>query len=648
MIIQKYGLVAVKQLLLLMMTVVLTFLFGMTLMTSAHAATGDTGTFLGSQTGLTTGSVGKSNTGTLEDQLASLPDDPSTPSAGGVDLAGSGVVFNPNIPNQSSYYPNDVINLMLQAFVQKGQTYTNGTAKIYLDKTIFNKVAVDDISGGESIKGTPSVSETAANYVVTIPLNTVTNSTRVGIPFLASLKPGKVVNGGTYKITTEFFDNSGTSLYKTDTFSVTGKTDNIFAYSPGTETSLDEKYFDSGNNLKNDTTISVGGGLGYHGDSDSNHYFYIDKSQPGEYTFKVNLPAGYHVPDGGAGSWQYDKLNNVLTKKMTVDTTGATKTRTGVDLGSFQLIVPRGYHAGSHQNISMDVNGPNGRVDVTNYYIAIDKTTVDPPDPKKLFFIWPAKIISREDGKNASHMEISSVTDKTVFNSELNPMWRMGGDQIDGVDVKAVSLQSITDSPDTGLLTNKVSFGPMDGMNGNQIGALENNNVEGTYDENGKSVTTNLGKVKFYEPLTIPDRQYTSIKVNFNSPVTFQKSQQDMFKVFMSGHLTKAVLDDFNNSTSTNKQIQNQMDAQFVKTKDSIYDDPEHSSSNIGLYKDAPRVSGTGLSLAGKNGNQLLGKGTLLASFGLRVDDNDNLQIILKMAKWCLSFQMVSQLIKIN
>ncbi len=220
-------------------------------MTSAHAATGDTGTFLGSQTGLTTGSVGKSNTGTLEDQLASLPDDPSTPSAGGVDLAGSGVVFNPNIPNQSSYYPNDVINLMLQAFVQKGQTYTNGTAKIYLDKTIFNKVAVDDISGGESIKGTPSVSETAANYVVTIPLNTVTNSTRVGIPFLASLKPGKVVNGGTYKITTEFFDNSGTSLYKTDAFSVTGKTDNIFfAYSPGTETSLDEKYFDSGNNLK--------------------------------------------------------------------------------------------------------------------------------------------------------------------------------------------------------------------------------------------------------------------------------------------------------------------------------------------------------------------------------------------------------------
>lgn len=311
-----------------------------------------------------------------------LNNDPVINESGTI-LINSTVEFDPAVikdpTSQNNFYPGEVVNLMALIEAQgTGKDYENGHVKIFLDKNIFRGITPTDVSSSDFLKSPATIETTDTDYVINLELKTIPSGVHVGIPFLAFLNPGKIHNNSNYKIPSKYYSSNNDLLFETDSFSIHTRTDKPQAYGPGEDTTLDASYWDN-NTLKRSQDVDVdGSGLQRAGS-----YSITNRTEPGVYTFSVQLPAGYKIPDGGSGSWTYDAAKNAITQKVTIDPSFYPSTPSWDPLGGFTLTIPSGYRAGTQLSLPMDVSGPTGNVSSTSYYVRINQKETPPNSTSK-------------------------------------------------------------------------------------------------------------------------------------------------------------------------------------------------------------------------------------------------------------------------
>ncbi|MEE8825716.1 hypothetical protein LASUN_05600 [Lentilactobacillus sunkii] len=542
-----------------------------------------------------------------------------------VNLTNSTVQLDPVIfkdpATQNNFYPGKTINMMALIEAQgTGQDYINGHVKIYLSKDIFQKVNDNDISSSQFLAEPASVTETTTDWVVNLKLNKVPSGAHIGIPFLATLKPGKIQNNKDYKVPSEYYDSKDTLLFKTDKFSIHTQTDAPSTNGPGVTQNLDTSNWDSSDALKAAKDISVNGN-GFYSNLPSINY--TNHTEPGDYTVTVNVPAGYKVPANGAGNWTYDETKNTLTQKITLSTTNASSSNSYWSLGSFTLTVPKGYKAGTTVNLPTTTVGPNGDVSSTSHYLQLSKTRVDPPQPD-YFYPNGSKSISFEGiGWSTDVNKISAATPVvSTFNPAASYSYR-------GDTPSSMALSSVTDTPRFDYPTNEIAFVDSSTLTAGKQGELNKNKVVGTYMDGTTSKTEDLGTVTFGTPLKYTERQYTSIKVTFDKAVDLSLSELRTVQFKLTGHMTEDTINAFKKGTSTYNYYYNYMSAEFVKTDLSSYQGSSSGSDYLGLNQDRPTIGYNGypgLELSGQNYQdgkvQMLGGKPLLASMTVRVYNN--------------------------
>lgn len=564
------------------------------------------------------------NQGILVETL--LPTEPTLKDST-VNLTNSTVQLDPAIysdpATQNNFYPGKTVNMMALIEAQgTGQDYINGHVKIYLSKDIFEQVKGNDVSSSQFLSSPATVSETPDDWIINLSLTTVPSGAHIGIPFLTTLKPGRIHNNKDYKVPSEYYDSRDALLLKTDTFTVHTKTNAPTPYGPGVSKDLDMNKWDSNNSLKEATDVSVdGSGLYSYNKSPSNIY-YSNQTEPGDYTVTVNLPTGYKVPAAGVGNWTYNAAENTVTQKVAIYTGSTTNDLSNRTLGSFTLTVPSGYKVGTTVNLPVTTKGPMGDVNSNNYYLKLGKTTVAPD----YMSIYGSKNISFTDA--GASVDVSAVTSSTPLNSVLTPISKFHPGDNDGQLIDTLSLSSIEDRPRFEYLTNQISFLDSSNLSAAKQGELNKNKVVGTYTNNGSTKTEELGTVKFGTPLKYSDRYYTSIKVNFDSLINLSKAEAESIKLQINGHMTDAVINAFKASNDSYQSYANGVIAQFSKTEDSAFGGAVSAYAYAYLTKDLPTIQLSGLTLFGQNDQdgdaQMLGGKPLRASMSIRVSNNNN------------------------
>ncbi|GHP14435.1 hypothetical protein YK48G_18600 [Lentilactobacillus fungorum] len=535
-----------------------------------------------------------------------------------IDLTNSTVEFDPTVITDSnpSFYPNQTINLMALIEAQgTGEAYVNGNVKIFLNKDIFKPVSASDVSSSEFLRGQVTISETDTDYVINLPIGIVPSGAHIGIPFLATLKPGKIHHNQNYQIPSEYYDADNNLLFKTNKFAVHTVTDPPTASGPGKVDSLNESYWDNENKLKTPQKISI---------NQDSSYYYDAKTEPGDYTFTVQLPTGYTVPDGGSGGWTYHPDTNQLIQQVTINTKSGLATNGS--LGSFTLTIPAGYVAGTSTKLLMTVTGPNGEASATSKSVSIFKA----PTPTNYFSITGSKRIAFGTGSWQS--DVNKISTDTSIISTITPLSSMTVGKYGGHDtIDSAALASVTDIPQFDYPISQIAFNNTTSLSSDLKQKLDQNEIEGVYSENGISKTVNLGSVSFDDPLEINEanqRAYSSIKITFASPVQLSKAGTGQFSIKTTGHLTHATIDQFKESQSSSQSYYNRMSAQFSPSGSSVYTGTTSSSDYISLTKDMPSVGSPRLTLHGQNGTQMLGGKPLLVNFDLNAYNNGNDKIL--------------------
>ena len=309
-----------------------------------------------------------------------IPNDPTSNLGSGVSQSGvilknSTVELDPAIyndpNNQNNFYPGDTVNMLALIEAQgTGQDYVDCHVKIYLSKDVFRQITDNDISTSNFLSKPAHVTETDTDWVVNLDLNTVPSGAHIGIPLIATLKPGKIHNNKDYKVPSEYYDSKNDLVFKTDQFAVHTRTNDPTVSGPGAKKNIDAQQWDTSDTLKAATDVSVDGAGFYY--STLSSLFYSNESEPGDYTVTVQLPANYKVPANGSGNWTYDSSKNTLTQKITLDTTSAPDYQTTRSLGSFTLTVPKGYKNGTEVSLPTSTTGPNGDVTTNSYYLQLE------------------------------------------------------------------------------------------------------------------------------------------------------------------------------------------------------------------------------------------------------------------------------------
>lgn len=114
-----------------------------------------------------------------------------------------------------------------------------------MSKDIFNEVSDNDISSSDFLSSPAKVTETDTDWVINMNLNKVPSGAHIGIPFIATLKPGKIHNNKDYKVPSEYYDSKNTLLFKTDDFAIHTQTTDPTSYGPGVSEDLDASDWDS-------------------------------------------------------------------------------------------------------------------------------------------------------------------------------------------------------------------------------------------------------------------------------------------------------------------------------------------------------------------------------------------------------------------
>lgn len=572
----------------------------------------------------------------VSDQNQAVPNQPDATADSGqhssnVNLTNTTVEFDPAIitdpTTQNNFYPSQTINLMALIEAQgTGKDYVNGNVKIFLSKDIFEPISASDVSSSDFLRSPATISETDTDYVINLPVGTVPSGAHICIPFLATLKPGKVYDDKTYQIPSKYYDSDNTLLFETDKFAVHALTNPPKASGPGVRTSLDESHWDNANKLKSAQKISVNGN-GYY--NNINSYTYNSQTEPGDYTFTVQLPTGDTVPDGGSGAWTYHPETHQLTQNVTIDTSSGQSSNAA--LGSFDLTIPAGYAAGDVLDLPMTVTGPNGKVSVTSNQVEVDKYQT-PPTPTTYFSIDGSKRILF--GTGTWNSDVNKISTDTPVISTIAPLSSMTvGKYGDDNNVDSAALASVTDTPQFDYPITQVAFNDTTSLSADIKQKLDQNKVEGVYNDNGTDKTVNLGTVSFGSPLKpkqADQRQYSSIKITFTSPVQMSQADAGRFSLNITGHLTQATIDAFKASQSSSQDYYNYMSASFSPAGSSVYTGTTSSSDYIRLTKDIPSVGlgNSGLTLSGQNGTQMLGGKPLLANLQVSAYNNGNDKIL--------------------
>lgn len=503
-----------------------------------------------------------------------------------------------------------------------------------MSKDIFNEVSDNDISSSDFLSSPAKVTETDTDWVINMNLNKVPSGAHIGIPFIATLKPGKIHNNKDYKVPSEYYDSKNTLLFKTDDFAIHTQTTDPTSYGPGVSEDLDASDWDSNDALKAATDVSVNGsGFNYYDYLPSLHY--TNHSEPGDYTVSVKLPAGYKVPSGGAGNWTYDAAKNTLTQKVTLDTTNATSSDSIQSLGSFTLTVPKGYKAGTSVELPTTTTGPNGDVSTNSYYLNLDKTYVNPPTPD-YFYPYAGKSMKFQDIGSSS--DVNRIKSSTPVVSTLQPM-RYYNSNGTSKTPSSMALSSVEDNPQFDYPTNEISFVDSSSISSSKQDELNDNTVTGTYMDGSTQKKVTLGSVQFGKPLKYNEQNYTNITVTFKSPVDLSLNELENVELQITGHMTDDTINAFKKSNNTQRDYDNAMTATFTKTKLSSYTGSLSTDGYVYLNQDMPTIGyydydsdGNGLSLSGQNDQngtvQMLGGKPLIAQMGVYAYNNgsDKLQ----------------------
>lgn len=545
-------------------------------------------------------------------------------------LTGSGVQFQ---RDEGPFYAGDSIPLIAQTKVQgTGNYFSNGHAKIFIDKSIFSSISPTDIANSADLKNAPTITSDSNNYIINLDFKTVASGSPVGIPFFLHFKPGAVTNLSNYSIPIEYTDDSGNVIYTNKDFKVQAKTDAPkLWYVKSGMFKLDYTHWD-GDKLKEDFKPSyVGNGL-----------IYNKHTEHGEYTIKLKLPEGYKV--GVIGDGVYNQIDNTITSHMTLNQGNLAKYGTDYqdDSFDFSIVYPAGTPAGTTLPLEYTLTGPSNATAQST--IGIDKDG----QPTPYFNAWNGKTAMWNN--SSSSLTTDEVTDKTPVVTTLTPVKLSS---LDGLNSQGktgdnyAEVTSVTDTPETTYPMNRLEMVDTDALSQAFKDKLNDNTVTATLD--GKSVS--LGSLQYGKPIELHGKPYQNITVKFNSPVRFDAPSQTKFQIKITGNVTQKVIDDFKKSSDSKISWTNDISTAYSETsedktsKSNVYHNPETSKSEFNLTKPAPPevpepiiifYNWQGLKIISNNDNNILGEQPFTAQFNFSIAGNKEAKIQPKNGKFML------------
>lgn len=569
-------------------------------------------------------------------------------------LSGSGITLNDQA-SQGPFYPGDsiftLVNLNSGA---DGGDFVNGQAKITLSQKYFSKVDISQISLGSALRDAPTItSDNDGNWVVTLDFNTLQSGNNFSVPITMSLASGYITNGAKYPIKVTFTDDNGFKYTPAD-FLVTAQTDPMTFGFPNDGSSLDYTNWDKDDQLKADQNKTIS--APYYPE---NQYYNDHKMEPGQYNFTLKLPTSKDIKVSDYGEWTYDQSANTLTRTLTINPSVSEPS-----LDNFTMTFLKGYKAGTSEDMTLTVTGPNSFSQTYDASAYIDKE--DAPD----FKVGKDKTIrfNSPNGDHSLNVDHDTVSSKVPVISTLQPVDMNDPSSSTNahgtVGTNNASNEGLNDPKkldkdmnyaELNSVTDKVGYrnGSSDGSNfdyqmktlafidSGLSPAVKKGLEDNTVYVDGKDI----GHVTFEKPLDLNDKVYKQIQIKFAKPVIFDNTfDAEAFNIQITGHMTDAEINDFKNSTvanDTTRYYYNEIDSDMTTTEPISQDKSDYD--DVVLNKDVPHVIETpyiysnSLSLSGQdtvnNNPQVNGGHDLTASMSLSVDDNEDMHTIPKDAQ---------------
>ncbi|MBV0931340.1 hypothetical protein KTE19_11645 [Lentilactobacillus sp. IMAU92037] len=539
-------------------------------------------------------------------------------------LIGSGITYSNGGTTGGPFYPGDLIHLVAQTKVQgTGNYFSNGHARILIDRNVFQPVGTTDVSDSTYLKNPPTITSDSNYYVINLDFKTIPTRS-VGIDFMLHLKPGAVKNQSTYSVPIQYIDENGKQIYTNDTFNVQAKTDAPKLYTTSGIFNLDYTYWD-GNKLNQDFTGTYAG----------NGFIYNPRTEPGDYTITLKIPDGYTISKV-YGDATYDKKTNTITDHLNLNANNLVEHGDSDyknDLFDFSIVYPKGTLADTKLPLQYTMTGSKNDKTETTIGVAKD----DQPIP--YFDAQNGKVTKWNN--SSRYLDSDQVTDETPVVTTMTPV-ELGNFQ--GLNSEGTTghnyaeVKSVTDTPKFNYSMKQLEMVDTDQLSTAFKKELNDNVVTATLD--GQQVS--LGPLRYGQPIDLEGKAYSNITITFKSPVRFDDPKQTGFQMKITGSVTQKAIDDFKNSSESKISWTNDLSTVFGETsedktsKSNVYHNPETASTDFGLTKPTPPApekpfvtfyNWQGMGIINNNGHQILGGQPFTSNFLFSTGGNQKLKL---------------------